>query len=118
MKALKHLLRLHATIEAAGIPVVQCEENRIVYGDAATAEQQTQGNAILAAFDWSEEAHVAWVEDQYPDRKAIRQAAAGAIADNDAFLALASPTNAQVLAQVKRLTQQNTRIIKRLIQID
>jgi hypothetical protein len=118
MQNLKHLLRLNAVIDAAGIPVISCEETRIQYGDAATEQQRAEGDAILAAFDWSDEAQAAWQEDQYPDRKAIRQAAAGAIADNDAFLALASPTNAQVLAQVKRLTQQNTRIIKRLIQID
>lgn len=41
-----------------------------------------------------------------------------AIASNDAYLAIAgTPTNAQVLAQVKDLTRQNTRIIKRLVLI-
>jgi hypothetical protein len=51
-------------------------------------------------------------------RKAIRQAAAGAVADNDAYLALANPNNAAVVAQVRRLTQQNNAIIRRLVQID
>jgi hypothetical protein len=74
--------------------------------------------AIINAFDWSEAAHLAWLEDKNPDRKNIRQAAAAAIAANETYIALASPTNAQNAAQIKRLSQQVNHIIKRLIQID
>lgn len=93
------------------------------HGDSASvtvspASEQASAQSAIDSFDWSQAAHDAWLEDQKPERKAIRQAAAQAIADNDAFLALGSPTNAQTLAQVRRLTQQNTRIIRRLIQLD
>lgn len=83
-----------------------------------TPEQIAAGQAVLSAFDDSDAAWAAWEADQQPERKGLRAAAAQTIADNNTFLALASPTNAQVLAQVKSLTQQNNRIIKRIIQID
>lgn len=51
------------------------------------------------------------------DKAGMVKAAAAAIQANSDFLAIASPTNAQTLAQVKALTQQNTRIIKRLVQL-
>lgn len=91
---------------------------RIDYASAATDPQRTAAQAALAAFDWSQAAHDAWLEDQHPERKAIRQAAANAIAGNDTFLAIATPTNAQNAAQLRRVTEQINRIIPRLIQID
>ncbi len=42
----------------------------------------------------------------------LRAQAVQALADNRTFLAIASPTNAQVLAQVKALTRQNQGIIR------
>lgn len=51
------------------------------------------------------------------DKAAVRKAAANAISTNDTFLALANPSNAQILAQVKALTQQNTKIIRRIVQL-
>lgn len=44
--------------------------------------------------------------------RTIRQRAQSALADNRTFLALGSPTNAQTLAQVRRLTQQNVALIR------
>ncbi len=67
--------------------------------------------ARLAAFKDSKE----------PDLSTIRDQATQAAVDNAAFLAIASPSNAQVLVQVKALTQQNSKIIKalgRIIQRD
>jgi len=111
------LERLDATIRDAGIPITGVSRNSVEYLSTATPQQRTQGDAILASFDWSSEAHAAWEENQNPERKGIRQAAATAIADNEAFLADTNVTTAEAIAQVKRLTQQNNRIIKRLIQI-
>lgn len=42
----------------------------------------------------------------------LRGRARAALADNQAFLAVASPTNAQVLAQVRALTRQNQGLIR------
>ena len=72
----------------------------------------------MTAFDWSQAAQDAWEADQKPERRDLRADAAGAVADNATYLAIATPTNAQVAAQVRRLTQQNQRIIRRLIQLD
>lgn len=114
--------RLHAMIAAVcpieGVAILRNEQARIDYSEAATAEQRTAAETSLAAFDWSQDAHDAWLEDQHPERKSIRQSAAGAIQTNDTFLALTSPTAAQVREQVRALTQQNNRIIRRLIQLD
>jgi len=51
------------------------------------------------------------------DRAALLNSAATAVSNNNTFLGVASPTNAQVLAQVKALTQQNNQIIRRLVQL-
>jgi hypothetical protein len=117
--------RLHQAIAAAapiaGVSVGTPGDSSTVqidFAPEATEGQQATALAIVGAFDWSDAAQSAWEADRKPERKDLRAAAAGAVADNDAFLALASPSNAQVLAQVRRLTQQNTRIIRRLSQID
>lgn len=114
-------LRLHALL-AAVCPIDGVSGSqggvRIDFRPEATAQQRADAQAVLASFDWSPSAHAAWEEDRHPERKTLREQAAGAIADNDTFLAIASPNNAQTLAQVRKLTQQNNRIIKRLIQLD
>jgi hypothetical protein len=46
----------------------------------------------------------------------ITEQAQQALVDNRAFLDITSPTNAQVLAQVKALTRQNNKIIRLLLQ--
>lgn len=117
------LERLEASLKAAAIPFIGVRKlpgptAEVVYSEAATGEQQKIGNGIAAAFDWSPQAHNAWLEDQQPERKGLRQAAANAVLDNEAFLAIASPSPAQVGAQVRRLTQQMNRVIPRLIQLD
>lgn len=53
-----------------------------------------------------------------PNRTTLRQQAAAALADNTTYLALSNPTNAQSQAQVRRLTQECTALIKRLAEID
>ena len=44
--------------------------------------------------------------------------AAGAISANNTYIALASPTNAQTAAQVKALSQQINRVIRRLVRLN
>jgi DNA mismatch repair ATPase MutS len=91
---------------------------RIDFRPEATGQQRAAAQAVLDAFDWSQAADDDWREDLKPERKGLRQAAAAAVADLDAFLGLASPTNAQTLAIVRKLCQQSKAIIKRLIQLD
>lgn len=91
---------------------------RIDFRPEATAQQRQQAQAVADGWDWSESAQAAREDARQPERTQLRAAAAQAVADNDAFLTLASPTNAQTLAQVRALTRQNSRIIKRLVQLD
>lgn len=120
MLTARQLARLHEAVSAvcpvqgfAGAP----GSAEADYAPAATQAQRAAA-AVLASFDWSAEAQAAWEEDQRPRRKALRQVAEAAVEGNDAFLALASPTSAQVLAQVRALTRQNTRIIQRLVEVE
>lgn len=112
--------RLDAAISAVcPIDGTSGDPPRIDFRPEATPQQRAAADAVAAAFDPEDAAALAaFEEDRQPERKAIRQAATQAVADNDTFLALATPTNAQVVAQVKRLTQQNTRIIRRLAQVE
>lgn len=52
-----------------------------------------------------------------PEKAAVRKAVTQAVADNDAFLSLASPTNNQRDAYLKSVARQLNAIIKRLVQI-
>lgn len=52
-----------------------------------------------------------------PQLDLLRQQAANATSTNDAFLAIGSPSNAQTLAQVRALTNQNNRIIAVLLRL-
>lgn len=90
----------------------------ISYRPEATAQQRAAAQAAAAALDLSDAAYDAWEADQHPERRDLRADAQQALADNATFLAIANPTNAQVAAQVRRLTQQMQRVIRRLTQID
>jgi len=75
------------------------------------------GDAILAAFDSSDEAERSRQNAKMPERTTLRTQAVAVVAGNNDFLDLSPPTNAQILAQVKALTRQNTILIKRLVQL-
>lgn len=72
------------------------------------------GEAVTqAALDTAVTAHVAINRDG--NRATLQQQAQAALAANRTFVAIASPTNAQVAAQVKALTRQNNGIIRLLL---
>ena len=72
--------------------------------DATISQAQLQ-----AAVD----AHVAI--DEQGNRTALEQQAANALTGNRTFLAIASPTNAQIAAQAKALTRQSNGVIRLLL---
>lgn len=117
--------RLHSSISAVcpidGVCIGQRGNSatvRILFATSATNPQKIAAQAVVDSFDWSDVVQATWEADQFPERRDLRAAVNQAIIDNDTFLAIANSNNAQVLAQVKRLTQQNNRIIRRLAQID
>lgn len=83
-----------------------------------TQPQIDAGNAVIDGFVDTPEAQAEWEADRNPERKTLRQQAAAAVQGNLDFLAIASPNAAQVRDQVRALTQQNNRIIQRLVQVD
>lgn len=109
--------RLHKLCEAV-CPIHGVTTARIDFAPEATEQQRAAAQAMFDTFDWSSDAHARWIENQNPERRDLRQAAEQAIASIDTYLAIASPSNAQVVAQVRRLSQYTKSIIKRLIQID
>jgi hypothetical protein len=90
---------------------------RVSYSSTPTPSQGSAVASALASFDWSDAAQATWELAQNPERKTLLDAAAQAVADLDSYLALASPTNAQVAAQVRRLSQNQRAVIKRLVQL-
>lgn len=60
--------RLDATLRAAGIPIDGVSGSqgsvRVDYQASATTAQQTQGSAIVAAFDWSAAADTTFAAQQ------------------------------------------------------
>lgn len=109
--------RLHATIESV-CPINGVSRDGITFAPEATEQQRAAAQAIFDAFDWSDVAHNQWLENQKPERRDLRQAAGQAIEEINAYLAINSPSNAQVAAQVRRLSQYTKALIKRLVQID
>lgn len=119
------LTRLRETVAAAA-PIQGVSVG--FYGDPATVEiafapeatgpQMAAARAAVAAFDWSAAAQDAWGDAQQPERTTLRQAATQAVTDIDSYLAIGSPTNAQVATQVRRLSQISRAVIRRLAQLD
>lgn len=64
--------------------------------------------AVVDSWDWT---------DASDPAETIRSQAAAAIGANDAFLALANPTAAQVRDHTRLLARQNTAVIRRLLQL-
>lgn len=84
----------------------------------ATPQQIAAGQAVIDAFDDSDAAQAAWKEDQQPERKTLRQRVAPAIADLEAFLAIPTPTAAQVREELQDVCRYLIVVLKRLAQID
>lgn len=76
----------------------------------ANVVRQTYNNGVLVSTDTVVE------PDEYAVARSIQASAKAALTANANFLALASPTNAQVLLQVERLTKECSGIIRLLLQ--
>src|SRR3569623_781582 len=112
-------LRLTESISAVapiyGVAIIDEGQKtvRIDYKPEATQPQRDAAASALAAIDWSVASDQAWEDAKSPEKKDLSDQAQAALDANQAYLALASPTN----AQVRRLTQQSSRIIRRVVQI-
>ena len=73
------------------------------------------GSAVSRAYTAAENAEAdvrVAVETAVTNEKSLMEKAGAAIETNKTFLAITSPTNAQVVAQVKALTRQNNALIR------
>lgn len=68
--------------------------------------------AVVTAHPATAQAETNRVAREQDNETTIRDAAEQALAANRTFLALTNPTNAQVVAQVKALTRQNSALIR------
>ena len=113
---LLHIMRA-AGVQCVSVDLPDNDKARVQYALANGSTSDASANAIIASFDLSDAAHETWLANRHPDRKALADAAQQALADNATFLAIGTPSNAQVLAQVRALTRQNNQLIRRLVQL-
>jgi hypothetical protein len=109
------LLRLHSNIVAAGVAIAGVDINGLV----TPTNLQSAAQPTIDSFDASPVAQTAWVAAQLAaalssQQQAVNNAATNALATNATYIALGSPSAAQVAAQVKALTNQNSVIIQLL----
>lgn len=115
-----HLL-LGAVVES-----LRGEEDSSVEADFApgvTEDQKITALEIIANFDWSDEAHVVWLEDLQPERKNLKQKAQTVIQNIDDYLAVADTgTSNQIMQRdhqaIKQLAEIMKAVIQRLVQIN
>jgi hypothetical protein len=114
--------RLHETLKPLG-PVVGVDgvvQNvNLKYDPQPTAQELSEVEAALAAFDWSDAADAAYFANLNPERKTLREQAAMAITRLDQIINFSGTPNAmQIYNAVKDIALYEKHIIKRLIQID
>ncbi len=96
----------------ADIVIINAQTGEVVERDF-TPEERAQRDADEAAAALA--AATAAITEG--NRATLTDRAATALQANRDFLALTTPSNAQVLAQVKALTQQNTALIRLLLNL-
>lgn len=84
----------------------------ISFWSPALGAQPSQATLDAVTQAQIDAANVAAADAAEPLLADLLSQADGAISTNDTYIGLASPTNAQVAAQVRALTQQNQRVIK------
>lgn len=99
-------------LAAASLPTtVTLVGDRIELPDLNEASRAT-AQSVVDAHPATAQAAEARAATERTNATTVRDKASTALADNKAFLAVASPTNAQVVAQVKALTRQNNALIR------
>lgn len=92
----------------------QWDDNTRLYTAWDTSGNQTTQRAYTTQENTDANARQAVITDD-ANRASLQTKATNAIATNNNFLAIASPTNAQAVAQVQLLTRENTAIIRLLL---
>lgn len=105
-------LLLEDQLEAANLPSgVYVDGSDLVLGNLDESDR-TAAQTVLDAHPAKAQAEAQRVAGERTNESTIRDRAGQALAANLTFLAAASPTNAQVVAQVKALTRQNNGLIR------
>lgn len=110
--------RVFDVLENAGFPafsVVLANPPIIVYQLGVDVQAAT---AFMESFDWSDEAELAWKVSKNPHKYAVKQQLAAAIADLEAYIALPTPTAAQVRTASQRMAQILKAVLLRVTDIE
>jgi prolyl-tRNA synthetase len=83
----------------------------------ATAAQIAAAHNVIQTFDWSDTATQTYKDSLEPDLVALRNQAAAALAAINTYLAIPTPTLAQVTAEVKAIDLRQQQIIKALARV-
>lgn len=120
MKPNRMAQRLGDALASAGVPVDGVDLSKtpptFTYPvapspRAATQAQINAGLAVCAAFDKSAAAQQAWEDLQDPTNAALRDNVTQMVAAINSFLAIPSPTNAQVIQAVQGLATDMKRVL-------
>lgn len=116
--------RLYAQLQAA-CPIVSASIGRD--GDSSTVRFQPAASAtpaqitaaqnLISTFDWSDAATQTYQDAQEPDLVNLRNQATTALSAIQTYLAIPSPTQAQVVAEVRAIDQRQQQIIKALARL-
>lgn len=103
-------------LAAAGLSSTVVLNGTTIELAALTEAKRAAAQAVVDAHPPSALAAADSANAQQVNETTIRDRANQALATNTTFLAITSPTNAQVSAQVKALTRQNQGLIRLLLQ--
>lgn len=103
---------LRTELATAGLATgVIVADDWLILTDLAES-QRAQAASVVQAHAATAQAALDRAASERANEATIQQRATGALATNATFLAIASPTNAQIAAQVKALTRQNNGLIR------
>lgn len=102
-------------LDAAGLTTAVLLDGDTIELPSLNQTDRDTAQAVVDAHPATAQTSIAAAATQRTNETTIRDRAEQALAANRTFLALPSPTNAQVVAQVKALTRQNNGIIRLIL---
>lgn len=103
---------LEQQLATAGLPTTVVLDGSVVELERLGEADRAAARAVFDAHPPTAQAALDKAASEHANESTIRDRADSALAANTTFLGIASPTNAQIAAQVKALTRQNNGLIR------